>query len=128
MRFDFGSDPLVHDAIIEVENGLPVAIVYPDQGEGQMGTLFIPNTLALVKGSPHAAEARRLVDYLLGPEVEEKLARGRSAQIPLNPNVTVKVRVETPATVRALEIDFAAAADKWDVSSTYLREQFMRAN
>ena len=30
------------DAIIEVERGMPVAIVYPDQAEGQLGTLFIP--------------------------------------------------------------------------------------
>ena len=38
------------DAMIEIENGMPVAIVYPDQGEGQMGTLFIPNTLAPHQG------------------------------------------------------------------------------
>ena len=46
------------DAIIELEAGHPVAIVYPDQAEGQLGTLFIPNTLALVKGSPNAEQAK----------------------------------------------------------------------
>ncbi len=49
------------DAIEEVENGRPVAIVYPDQGEGQIGTLVIPNTLAIIKGSPNPEAARRLV-------------------------------------------------------------------
>ena len=38
------------DAIIEVEAGKPVAIVYPDQGADGLGTLFIPNTLAIIKG------------------------------------------------------------------------------
>jgi iron(III) transport system substrate-binding protein len=69
------------DAIIEIEKGMPVEIVYPDQGEGEMGTLFIPNTLCIVKGSPNPDNARRLLDYLLTPEVEIRLARSPSAEI-----------------------------------------------
>ena len=38
------------DALEEMAAGMPVAIVYPDQAEGEFGTLFIPNTLALVNG------------------------------------------------------------------------------
>ena len=114
------------DAIIELENGMPVAIVYPDTEPDEMGTLFIPNTLALIKGSPHPDQARRLVDYLLLPEVEAQLAEGRSAQIPLNPSVTAELRVETPETVKPMEVDFAAAADKWDVAAKFLREEFMK--
>src|SRR4029079_4998488 len=34
----------------EIESGRHVAIVYPDQGSDELGTLFIPNTLAIVKG------------------------------------------------------------------------------
>ncbi len=64
------------DAIIELEKGMPVAIVYPDQGPDGLGTLFIPNTLAIIRGSANAQNARRLLDYLLSPAVEEKLARG----------------------------------------------------
>ena len=116
------------DAIIEVENGLPVAIVYPDQDPRQMGTLFIPNTLGLIAGGPHAKAARQLVEFLLSPEVETELARGRSAQVPLNPQVTTVVRVETPATIRAMETDFAAAAERWDTAAAFLREQFVRAD
>ncbi|MCX7424877.1 MAG: extracellular solute-binding protein [Planctomycetia bacterium] len=112
------------DAVIELEKAAPVAIVYPDQGEGQLGTLFIPNTLAIIKGSPHAEEARRLVDYLLSPAVEAKLAAGRSAQIPLNPAVKPDPRVETPRTVKAMQVDFAAAAEKWDAAAEFLRDEF----
>ncbi|MGB2987621.1 MAG: extracellular solute-binding protein, partial [Phycisphaerae bacterium] len=35
------------DAIIEVEAGRPVRIVYPDSTEDAIGTLFLPNTLAI---------------------------------------------------------------------------------
>ncbi len=70
------------DAIIEVEKGMPVAIVYPDQGEGGLGTLFIPNTLAILRGCPHEENARRLVDYLLSPAVEKKLAEGAQRKRP----------------------------------------------
>ena len=38
------------DAMGEIEAGSPVAIVYPDREPGQLGTLFIPNTLAMMKG------------------------------------------------------------------------------
>ncbi len=112
------------DAIIELEKGMPVAIVYPDQGEDGMGTLFIPNTLAIIKGGPDPQAARRLVDYLLSPEVEAKLAAGRSAQIPLNPNVQAEVRVETPETVKSMSVDFQAAAECWERAARFLRDEF----
>ena len=114
------------DAIIEVEKGMPIAIVYPDQGQKGLGTLFIPNTLAVIKGGPNGQSARRLVDYLLSPAVETKLAAGPSAQIPLNPAVTAEVRVETPHTIKAMQVDFSAAAEKWDTAAAFLRDEFAR--
>ena len=112
------------DALEERDGGQPVEIIYPDQQPGGIGTLFIPNTLAIVKGCPHPAAARRLVEYLLSPEVEAKLAVGPSGQIPLNPQVKVKPKVETPETVRAMQVDFSAAADKWDTAVQFLRDEF----
>jgi len=56
-----------------------------------LGTLFIPNTVAVIKGCPNPAGAQRLVDYLLTAEVESKLAEAASKQIPLNPNVKAKL-------------------------------------
>ncbi len=112
------------DAIIEQEKGMPVAILYPDQGEDQMGTLFIPNTLAIIRGGPHPQAARRLIDYLLAPAVEGKLAAGPSAQIPLNPGVRAQLRVETPRTIRAMQVDFERAAEAWDTAARFLRDEF----
>jgi iron(III) transport system substrate-binding protein len=112
------------DACEQIQGGRTVEIIYPDQGEGQIGTLYIPNTLAVIKGSPHAAEARRLVDYLLSPEVEARLALGASAQIPLNPDVKVEPPIKTPRTIRAMQVDFEKAAEKWDDVAKYLHDRF----
>jgi len=115
------------DAIVELENGQRVTIVYPDQMPGGLGTLFIPNTLAIIKGCPHPAAARKLVDALLTPEVESRLARGPSAQIPLHSSAKPPGRVETPATIRPMQVDFSAAAKRWPEVAKFLRDEFATA-
>ncbi|MEK6238194.1 MAG: extracellular solute-binding protein, partial [Planctomycetales bacterium] len=95
------------DAVIEIEAGRAVAIIYLDREPDQLGTLFIPNTLSVLKNAPHPKAARKLVDFLLRPEVETLLASGRGAQIPLHPQATPNDRVETPRTVHAMQVDFS---------------------
>jgi len=112
------------DAIVEVERGSPVAIVYPDQEPGSLGTLFIPNTISILKDCPNPEAARKLVDFVLSPAVEEQLARGPSAQIPLGSESQLVPRIETPRTVRAMQIDFDEALDKWPVAAQFLRDEF----
>jgi iron(III) transport system substrate-binding protein len=116
------------DAIIEQEAGRSVEIIYPDQQEGGLGTLLIPNTVALIRGGPHPEAARALVDYLLSGAVESQLAAASSAQIPLQARVTGRSRV-LPAgeTVRWMEADFAAAAEAWEAAAEYLRDLFATA-
>jgi len=113
------------DAMIEKSKGMPVEIVYPDSVPGELGTLLIPNTLAVIKGCQHPDEARRLVDHLLTPEVEQRLAEGPSAQIPLNPKVTADIQVKTPAELQTMQVDFREAAAKWDVTAEFLRDEFL---
>jgi iron(III) transport system substrate-binding protein len=115
------------DAIVEIERGMPVAIIYPDQGEGEPGTLFIPNTLALVKGGPNPENAEKLLDYLLSSDVERRLADGPSAQIPLRRGVPASPRVKTSGQVRAMQIDWRAAAEKWDSAAEFLKNEFAAA-
>jgi iron(III) transport system substrate-binding protein len=114
------------DAIAEVHPGSAVRIVAPDGQADGLGTLFIPNTLAILKGSPNPAEARRLVDFLLRPEVETQLAEGESVQIPVNPGVTGKLRPEvpTPKTVHAMQVDWVKAAELWEEAEEFLRQEF----
>ena len=112
------------DAIGEVDAGRPVAILYPDRDAGQLGTLFLPNTLAIPKGAPNAASARILAEHLLSPEVETALARGPSAQIPLGAGVDVIPRVETPKTVATMRVDFRKAAEAWARTMEFLAAEF----
>jgi iron(III) transport system substrate-binding protein len=112
------------DAMGEVEAGSPVAIIYPDRKPDELGTLFIPNTLAIIKGAPHPEAAHALADYLLSPEIEATLANGPSAQIPLLKSTQASARVETPKTVHAMEVDFEAAAKAWKRTAEFLAEEF----
>jgi iron(III) transport system substrate-binding protein len=115
------------DAIVEIERGMPVTIIYPDQAEGESGTLFIPNTLALIKGSPNPEAANKLLDYLLSSDVERRLADGPSAQIPLRRGVPASPRVKTPGEVREMDVDWSAAAEKWDTAAEFLKSEFAAA-
>jgi iron(III) transport system substrate-binding protein len=112
------------DAVEEMNKGRPVRIVYPDQ-EG-VGTLFLPNALALIAGGPNPAQARQLADFLLGPKAEEQLAQGPSAQIPLHPGVAGPATVRTPAQVKPLAVDLDQAAERWEEAQAFLRNEFLR--
>ena len=112
------------DAMGELDAGSPVEIVYPDRNPGDLGTLFIPNTLAIMKGASHQKAAEALADHLLSPAIESALARGPSAQIPLLTTTEVKARVETPKTVHAMEADFDAATKLWDKVAAFLASEF----
>ena len=106
-----------------------MALVFPDRHaapDSRLGVLFIPNTVAILKGSPNPPGARKLVDYLLSPEVEAALAKSGGKQIPLNPNVKADLPPEIEAARKAtrLPVDFARAADLWDEVQAFLREEF----
>jgi len=63
------------------DDGKPVAMRPVHVGDGK--TICIPNTVAIIHGSRHAAAARKLVDFLLSEETELALANSKSRQIPL---------------------------------------------
>ena len=114
------------DAIIEIERGRPVKIIYPDSGTGELGTLFIPNTLTLIRGCPHPEAGKRLIQYLLSPDVEIALAQGQSAQIPLNRRVIYRARVKSPRETQAMKVDFGRAAAAFDLAARQVEEFFLK--
>ena len=126
-RYSFGLTD-TDDAIIEIENGAPVAIVFPDQRAEGLGTLLIPNTLALIKDGPNPEGGQRLIDYLLQSEVEQRLASGPSAQIPLNRNSQARSRVELDGRLegelKVMNVNFEAAAEAWPRITPYLEATF----
>jgi iron(III) transport system substrate-binding protein len=113
------------DAIIEQEAGKPVAIVFPDGGADEMGTLLLPNTLALIKDCPHPEAGRRLIDYLLSPEVEGRLAEGASAQIPLHDKTRTASRVCGLNDVHQMQVDFSRAAEAFADAAAFIENEFL---
>lgn len=75
---------------------------------------------------PEQRRHRKLVDYLLSPEVEARLAESESHQIPLNPNVKAKLPAELEAgrNVRSMDVNFFKAADLWRETQEFLKKEF----
>ena len=109
------------------ENGHPVALVYPDQGPDGMGTLLIPNTLAILADAPHPEAARRFVDWVLRREIEERLAFSRSAQIPVRDGVAHPEHVRLPnVDFRVMDVDYGAVGRAIEARGEELRELFVQ--
>jgi len=71
------------DACGAVEKGKNVTIIIPDQGEGEMGTLVIPNTVALIAGAPGPEEGKIFMDFLLEKKQESAMVTSGWIQIPV---------------------------------------------
>jgi iron(III) transport system substrate-binding protein len=114
------------DSWSAIQQGAPVEVVFPDQGEGQPGTLLIPNTVALVKGRPHEGPAAgNLVRWLVSADTEKRLASGPSAQIPLRAGVEAPDHVKRPSKV--MTVDWQAAAKNRDTWRDWLERVFRPA-
>jgi iron(III) transport system substrate-binding protein len=116
------------DALGEKESGKPVKIVYLDSAPDGSGTLFFPNTLSLIANCPHQENAKKLVEYLLSPEIEIQLANGPAAQIPVNPALKpgedFLPRCATPQTARPFPADWDEVAKRWEPAMEWARNNF----
>jgi ABC-type Fe3+ transport system substrate-binding protein len=87
------------DFHVALQKGHAVGAVFPDQAEGGLGTMLIPNSVAVVRGGPHPEAAKKLVDFIVSEQVEAILAASKSAQIP------VRAAVQGPESAWILGID-----------------------
>jgi len=95
--------------------GAPVTKVYPDSGEGEVGVLYMPNTVVLIKGAPNPAAGKRFIDWVLRPEVEEMLAHSATAQIPVRRGVKVPAHVRRPDQVGTImQVNWDRVGREWD--------------
>ena len=112
------------DALIEIDAGLPVESIYPDQRPDQWGTLRIPNTVAVLAGAPHPNAAQQLANYLVSADTEGRLAMGISGQFPIRPGHSQQSRAQGESLVRWMEADFQQAAKGWIEAADKLRAIF----
>ena len=102
--------------------GSPIDGAYPDQDAGGLGCFIVPNAVMLIKGGPHPDAARKLIDYLLSPGTEKKLAFSDAAQIPLHSGVETPSHVPHLDTLRVMTVDYAAVAAKMQEIQPWLSD------
>ncbi len=111
------------DAIIEKESGQPVDIVFPDQGEYDFGTVFIPNTISVLQKAPNPTAAALLADFLVSEKSESRLTMGNSAQFPVWPDAKIKSRLGGNKEPRWADVDFEIAAEGWAKTMKGLKQR-----
>ena len=94
-------------------------VIFPDQDA--LGTLVIPTAALLLRGAPHAETGRRLVDHLLSPEVERKLAE-TAAHMPLRPGVVTPSGVRHVSGLRVMNVDYEKVAAEMERIQPWLRK------
>ncbi|MEN8130502.1 MAG: extracellular solute-binding protein [Pseudomonadota bacterium] len=112
------------DVNVAIQSGKPVNMIFPDK-DG-LGTLMIPNTIALIKGAPNSEQGKKLIDYLLSKKVEQTLAFSDSMQIPVRDGVDRPAHVPPYESIHAMEVDYQAIANYMDRASRFSRELFLR--
>jgi len=110
------------DAVNRMRQGKPVEMVCPDQGEDGIGCLILPNAAVFIKNAPHPDNARKLIDYLLSKETEQKLAFADCAQIPLHQGIETPAYVLKIEKIKAMHIDYAKVAGKLSEIQPFLKE------
>ncbi len=108
------------DAFSTIEEGYPVAMIIPDQ-KG-IGTLFMPNAVAMIKNCPHPETAKKLIDFLLSPVAEKMLAEETCRQIPLHSNVKRPEGIPDISTIKTMKIDYFAVGRKMEEILPYLKK------
>jgi iron(III) transport system substrate-binding protein len=96
------------DVNVALEDDQPIAMILPD--ESGLGVPVMPNMVSLIASAPSPEAGRRLIDYLLSPEVEARLARSKAVQIPLHVGVEGPKNLPEIATFEPMTLDYALAA------------------
>jgi len=69
------------DALVGIEEGLPLKMIYYDQDD--IGMFSIHQTVSFIKGAKHPKNAKILLDYLLTPKIEQDLIDMHAVQFPM---------------------------------------------
>lgn len=119
-RVDFAATD-TDDVWVARHAGHSIDLVYPDMGDG--GTLWIPCSVALLRGGSQNDEARQLVDFLVSTDVEKMLAQSNSKNIPVRPALRDELGLVLP---RESDVPFDAIVDAMEPSEKAVREILIR--
>jgi len=100
---------------LQLAEGSNVGIIYPDQGEGQVGLFTNATAAALVKGAARAPVAQAFLDFLVSEE-GQKLFAEQNYEYPLLPGVALKDGVQPLDSFRLADVDVVKAALDFDAT------------
>lgn len=106
------------DVNVGIEDGQSIAMVLPDTVG--FGVPVMPNMLSLIANAPHPEEGRKLMDYLLSPDVEQLLAQSEAVQIPLHAGAQGPKNIPAIDTFKPMTLDYARAASRVEDVTTRL--------
>jgi iron(III) transport system substrate-binding protein len=110
------------DAASRKKQGKAVEIIYPDQDPNGIGVLILPNATVLIKGGPNTENGKQLIDYLLSPATERKLAFADCAQIPLHPGVDTPPEVRRIEDLKPMQVNYAGLSQKMEEIQPFLKQ------
>jgi iron(III) transport system substrate-binding protein len=110
------------DAVDRLRHGKPMEIVYPDQDEGEVGVLILPNAVTLIRDGPHPVNGKKLIEYLVSKETERKLAFAGCAQIPLHPGVATPKEIKPIERIKTMKVNYAELGAKLQAIQPILKE------
>lgn len=100
---------------LQKAEGSNVGIIYPDQGDGQIGLLTNATAAAVVNGAPHVEAAQAFLDFLVSPE-GQKLFAEQNYEYPLLPSVELHPDVQPLDGFRLADVDVVKAAQEFDAT------------
>lgn len=113
------------DACAAIQKGAAVQVLLPDQGVEDIGTLVIPNTVAMIANAPHPEPAQLLIEYLLSPAVEQRLLGSGWINFALRP-IDVELPCPLPREIKIMAVEYSQIYAMLEKSQTDLRELFLR--
>jgi iron(III) transport system substrate-binding protein len=98
---------------LQKEEGSPVGIVYPDQGEGEIGLFTNLTAVGLIRGSRNPQAAQALIDYLISDEGQQLFAQ-LNYEYPIASGSVLHADVRPLAGLRQADVNVAEAARQFD--------------
>jgi iron(III) transport system substrate-binding protein len=95
---------------LQQAEGSPVGIIFPDQGDGQIGLIMNATSAAIVRGASNPGAAQAFLDFLVSSEGQELFAK-LNYEYPLRAGVPLHSDVQPmDDSLRLASIDVAKAA------------------
>ncbi len=98
-----------------------VGVIYPDQGEGEMGAVVNAAGVAFIKGAPNGDNARRFLDWILLPENQREFSYA-SLEVPINPAVEAADGVEHITDYRVHDMPLSELGEVWEDTRRFIEE------